>query len=212
MRGLDWLQPIMRSRWTDSACREEASVRVQMAVGMGKREDPALPLHPAPPPTPRSIATDEEDPTRGLRAHFSPDRVCRGPAVLGRPRERVPLRRGGQGRSVPVCHARQTPDVWVAFPSPSPAARRLGFRRDGSALGGMEQPAAAGAERAQTIAPSLRTKGGGWRGRQPIWCSRSRSLAALQGVVQLISAWHLHVFSHLSLLQQKCENLKEKEL
>lgn len=37
-------------------------------------------------------------------------------------------------------------------------------------------------------------------------------LAVLQGVVHLISAWHLHVFSQLSLLRQKCENLKEKEL
>lgn len=37
-------------------------------------------------------------------------------------------------------------------------------------------------------------------------------LAVLQGVVHLISAWHLHVFSQLSLLRQKCENLKGKEL
>lgn len=35
-------------------------------------------------------------------------------------------------------------------------------------------------------------------------------LAALQGVVHPISAWHLHVFSQLSLLRQKCENLKRK--
>lgn len=37
-------------------------------------------------------------------------------------------------------------------------------------------------------------------------------LAELQGVVPLISAWHLCVFSQLSLFQGKCEHLKEKEL
>lgn len=37
------------------------------------------------------------------------------------------------------------------------------------------------------------------------------ALAVLQGVLHLISAWHLHVFSQLSLLRQKCENLIEKE-
>lgn len=37
-------------------------------------------------------------------------------------------------------------------------------------------------------------------------------LAVLQGVVHLISAWHLQVFSQLSLLRKKCENLKVKEL
>lgn len=37
-------------------------------------------------------------------------------------------------------------------------------------------------------------------------------LAGLQGVAPLISAWHLRVFSQLSLFQGKCEHLKEKEL
>lgn len=49
MQNLDSLQLIMRSHWTDSACCEEASVHIQMAVGMGEQEYPALPLRPTPP-------------------------------------------------------------------------------------------------------------------------------------------------------------------
>lgn len=49
MQDLDLLQPIMRSHWTDSACCEEASVHIQMAVGTGEQEYPALSLRPTPP-------------------------------------------------------------------------------------------------------------------------------------------------------------------
>lgn len=49
MQDLDLLQPIMRSHWTDSACCEEASVHIQMAVGTGEQEYPALSRRPTPP-------------------------------------------------------------------------------------------------------------------------------------------------------------------
>lgn len=184
MQDLDSLQLIMRSHWTDSACCEEASVHIQMAVGTGEQEYPVLPLHPTPPHAPRNVTTSEEESTCDVGARFSCDcthssqgfsdipRSCCSPEV-------------GRG----LCCAGPAPGTRITSPSPSPLHPHpysqevtAAFSKDWLGLGRKEEPQGdarhpplwvrrgrAGADPSL----SLLTKGGGWRGRQPVWCSQS---------------------------------------
>lgn len=89
-----------------------------------------------------------------------------------------------------MCCARHARDIRVAFPSLSQAARSLWCLLQGLVRTGQDQGTGcwsspedvrgtllsghAGAEPAQTLPLSLLPKGGGWRGRQPIWRSQSQ--------------------------------------
>lgn len=118
MWNLDSLQLIMRSHWTDSACCEEASAHIQMAVGMGEQEYPALPLHPTPPTHPEMSPPPSEN---VIWEHVSPCLHPQGPGGAAIPRNkgssgtRVPqeqvllpavLRRPGELRVHVLCKAR----------------------------------------------------------------------------------------------------------
>lgn len=125
-----------------------------------------------------------------------------------------------------MCCAGHAPDIRVTFP---PCPKQTGVystsSRDWLELGRLKE-LAAGRAQGTCEAPSSPDVQGQSRDRpSPVPAAEGRglegqtadlafpepALAVLQGVVHLISAWHLHVFSQLSLLGQKCENLKGKE-
>lgn len=119
-----------------------------------------------------------------------------------------------------MCCARHARDIRVAFPSLSQAARSLWCLLQGLVAGR--------AQRTCEVPSSPDVQGQSRHRPSPCLCCQREEaarlegqtadlafpepvLAVLQGVVHLISAWHLHGFSQLSLLRGKCENLKEKE-
>lgn len=126
-----------------------------------------------------------------------------------------------------MCCARHARDIGVAFPSLSQAARSLWCLLQGLVRTGQDQGTGCWLSPGDVPRyPPLRTcRGRAGTDPPPVSAAKGRRLeeqtadlafpepvlAVLQGVVHLISAWHLHGFSQLSLLRGKCENLKEKE-
>lgn len=125
-----------------------------------------------------------------------------------------------------MCCAGHAQDIRVTFP---PCPKQPGvygaFSRDwlepgrikelgaGRAQGTCKAPSSPDVQGQSRDSPSPvpAAKGSGLEGQAADLAFPEPVLAVLQGVVHLISAWHLHVFSQLSLLGQKCENLKEME-